>query len=63
MTISLVEETIFPWPEEMYKFLKDVWHRQGKVSNTCSGMASFSFWPERVLYDAAQDELVKWVLP
>lgn len=50
---------VYPWPENMKQFLTDLWTRQGKTNQSnCSGMSSFSFWPERVTYDASDDSLV-----
>lgn len=44
--------------QEMLDFLKDVWHRQGRTRNNCTGMSSFSFWPERMTFVAPDDMVV-----
>lgn len=53
-------KVIYPWPEEIRKFLVELFHKQGATNNyNCTGMNSLSFWPERVTYDASDDSLIR----
>lgn len=55
---------IFPWPKEIFDYLGKLWNEQYMVGNCkraygCSGMWSLSLWPERITYDAVNDELLQ----
>jgi hypothetical protein len=53
---------IYPWPTEMYEFIMHVWQTQGKTNKyNCTGMSSFTFWPEGIVYDATNDALYRMV--
>ena len=41
--------------QEMLDFLDSLWKTQGKTSSNCTGMSSFSFWPERLTFRAGLD--------
>lgn len=54
------KKTIYPWPTSLYDFIQQIWKAQGKTNQrNCTGMSSFSFWLERIMYDASNDELVR----
>lgn len=49
--------------KSMLDFLSLVWENQGKTKLNCTGMASFSFVPERLTFDGTNDCIIpayKW---
>lgn len=56
--VDEIAVVIYPWPSQLHQFLLDLYATQGKTNwRNCSGMSSFCFWPERILYDASDDSL------
>ena len=44
---------------EQSNFLARIWYIQKKTRNNCTGMSSFSFYPEKILFDADEDQCYK----
>jgi hypothetical protein len=60
------EKVVYPWPTEIYEYLQEL-NASQYVNGKCkknpygaSGMHSFSFWIEGLLYDAVDDSLLMY---